>query len=206
MDIKMARMKRTYPAFTFIESVRILKKAFPRYFQNYTPDLHTGETAALLAMLEKGCILCSHHDFQPVETLPAELQSEAERIAEVLRKKTYARVLRNVLHVFSEYRPDLSRSKCGALFYPELKLYACVGYLTPKNLLRLFADPDCEQVAVLVITATWKRKSHYLLFERGGSWEEYIRLAKSFDLAFPELRSLRASENAEPALPGDSMQ
>jgi hypothetical protein len=177
-------MEQTYGNFTFGESMHILKMAFSRYFKNYALDVQTGETAALLTLLEKGCIKCSSHGFQLVKNLSEETESTVDQLAETLRKKSYSRILCNALHVFSEYRPDMSRVKYGALFYPELKLYICVGYLTPKVLLCLFAEPDCEQVAVFAAMAKWERKNYYLLFEHSGPWEDYGRVASCFGLPY----------------------
>jgi hypothetical protein len=177
-------MEQTYGDFTFGESMRILKMAFSRYYKNYALNVQSGETAALLTMLERGCIKCSSHSFQLVKNLTEGTQAEVDQMAGVLRKKSYSRILCNALHVFSEHQPDMSRVKYGALYYPDLKLYTCVGYLTPKVLLCLFAEPDCEQVAVFAAMAKWERKNHYLLFERSGPWEEYSRVAKSCNLPF----------------------
>jgi hypothetical protein len=169
--------------FTFGESMRLLKMAFPRYFQNNALNVQSGETAALLALLEKGHIQCGSRGYHPAKN-PEELQDKAKRIAGVLRKSSYIRALRNALHVFSGYQPDLLRTMCGALYYPELKLYVFVSYLTPKTLLSLFAEPDCEQVAVFTAMAKWGRKNHYLLFKRCGPWAEFGQLVQSFDLPF----------------------
>jgi hypothetical protein len=169
--------------FTFGESMRILKMAFPRYFQNNALNVQSGETAALLALLEKGYIQCGNRGFHPPKN-SKELQAQAERLAGALRKSSYTRSLRNALHVFSGSQPDLLRTMHGALYYPELKRYIYVSYLTPKTLLSLFANPECEQVAVFTAMAKWGRKNHYLLFKRGGSWAEFNQCIQEFDLSF----------------------
>ncbi|MDR1131751.1 MAG: hypothetical protein LBL15_04970 [Oscillospiraceae bacterium] len=168
-------MEPAYNEFTFGESVRILKMAFPRYFRSHTLNAQSGETAALLALLEKGCIKCGSIGFRPEKNPSARILAEAERLAEVLHKSSYIRAFRKVLHIFSGYWIDLLKTKNGALYYPELKLFVCVGYLTPKALLSLFAEPDCEQVAIFTAMAKWGRRNHYLLFRRGAAWEEFRR-------------------------------
>jgi hypothetical protein len=182
--------------FTFGESMRILKMTFPRYFQNNALNVQSGETAALLALLEKGYIQCGSCGFRPPKN-PKELQEQAERLAGALRKSSYIRALRNALHVFSRYQPDLLRTMHGALYYPDLKLYLYVSYLTPKTLLSLFANPDCEQMAVFTAMAKWGRKNHYLLFKRNGSWAEFNQCIQEFELSFLNPQSQVAPDTGD---------
>jgi hypothetical protein len=174
-------MRRTYSEFAFGESLRILKMAFPRYFQTCTLDVQSGETAALLTMLERGFIKCGAVGFQKSKKTAADVLTEAEQLAEILHKSSYTRALRNMVHAFSEYQYDLLRTRNGALYYPELKLYACVSYLTPKVLLKLLSEPDCEQVAVFTTMAKWGYKNHYLQFRRAGSWRDVNRITRNMD-------------------------
>ncbi|MDR1131911.1 MAG: hypothetical protein LBL15_05790, partial [Oscillospiraceae bacterium] len=58
-------------------------------------------------------------------------------------------------------------------YCPKLKLYVYVSYLTPKTLLGLLAQPDCEQVAVFIGLAKWGRRNHYLLFRRVGTGKAF---------------------------------
>jgi hypothetical protein len=157
---------------TLVENLRTIKMAFPRYFRNNAFDVRDEGIAAVLALLEKGTIQCACQKFEPVKA-SAELQAQAKRLAEVLRQSSYVLALRNALHVYSGYQFDLFGTIHSALYYPEIKLYAYTGYLTPKTLLDLLAKPECEQVAVFTGMAKWGRRNHYLLFRRTGAWEEY---------------------------------
>jgi hypothetical protein len=187
-------MERTDNQFTVGDALRILNLAFPRYFQLNPFDAGTGEVAVLLALLEKGYVRCDRHDFQPPQK-PGELQAQAERLAGVLRQNSYIRVLRNALHVFSEYQPDLLETLYGALYYPDLKLYVHVSYLTPKTLLSLLAEPACEQVAVFTGVAKGGRKNRYMLFKRVITYKEYDRFVQNPD--HPETCTLPEEEKEE---------
>lgn len=188
-DEKGTRMERPYSESTVGESMRILKMAFSRYFKNYALNVQAGETGALLAMLEDGAIKCSCIGFQLIKKLPDEVQEEMEGLAEKLRKRSYSRILYNALNVFSDYRYTAGQVKYGALYYPDLKMYLCIGYLTPKILLKLLTEPDCEQVAVFAAMAKWERKNQYLVFEHGASREEFNRQLQRFELPFLKNRS-----------------
>jgi hypothetical protein len=174
-------MERLNGETTLGESMRILKIAFPQYFKNYTLNMQAVETDALMTMLKKGYIKCNSIGFSPIKNIPDEIQIEVGKLAETLRKKSYAHILRNALNVFSDYSYDSNQAKYGALYYPDLKMYLCIGYLTPKILLKLFTEPDCEQMAVFATMAKWERKNRYLLFEYGTTQEEFKRQMKSFE-------------------------
>jgi hypothetical protein len=175
--------EQVHGVLSFGEGVRILKMAFPRYFRNNPKNMHSGETMTLLEMLEKGYIQCDTCMFQPGKTSD-DLQEQAERLAEILHQSSYAGVLRSALDVFSEHQPDLHRMMHGALYYPNLKLYAYVSYLTPKTLLGLMAQSDCEQVAVFTALAKWGHRKYYLLFKRCEPWTKFSQRIKSYDLPF----------------------
>jgi hypothetical protein len=161
------------------ENMWILKIAFSRYFKNHDLDMQSGEMAMLLTMLEKGSIKCGSYSFSSVKTLPDKVETEVKRLAEILRKKSYVRSLRHVLHVFSEYRYDLSQLNNKVLYYSKLKLCVSIDYLSPRTLLCLLAELNCKQVAVFTRMAKWDHENHYLLFERSGSWKEFSRFAKT---------------------------
>jgi hypothetical protein len=188
------KMEKTDNQFTLDDALRILSLAFPRYFQLNPFDERSSETAMLLALLQKGYIQCVSQRFQPAKK-PEELQAQAERLAGVLRQNSYIRILRSALHVFSEYQPDLLGTMYGALYYPELKLYVYVSYLTPKTLLNLFAEPACEQVAVFTGIAKGGRKNRYMLFKRVIAWEEYDRFVQN--QVCPEPSALSDAETKE---------
>jgi hypothetical protein len=144
------------------EAIRVLRMAFAQYYGRYGFDAQSGETALLLDMLLQGCLRCVKTESPVMEDLPEKTLAEAKRMSEILRKRSYERLLRRVAYAFDGYDPYMTRD--GALYYPDLKTYVYAGYLTPKTLLDLLAQPECEQVAVFGENMKRIRRADYLLF------------------------------------------
>jgi hypothetical protein len=148
------------------EAIRALRMAFARYYELHGFDAQSGETALLLDMLQRGRLRARCVESPSLKELPEKAAAEAERMSGILRKRSYERLLRRAAYAFGEYSYDPYMTRDGALYYPELKTYVYAGYLTPKTLLDLLAQPECGQVAVFGETMKRTHRDDYLLFTR----------------------------------------
>ena len=123
------------------------------------------ETKLLLFLLQYDYVKVFECTYTPKQDFSEESMRHANYVADVLRKRSAHRSLYDALDIFSSYAPDLSHSKKGFLFYPDLKAYIRCGDLTPKKLLELFETEDCEKVILFPDASISDTEDVYFTFE-----------------------------------------
>jgi hypothetical protein len=110
------------------ETVKVLKAACRTYYdQHGFPG--GAESEELLELLVSGNLRFGSAECgDPAKDGTADA-GEAERLAAALSRRSQLYMVRAALHVFAGYAYDLSCSRRGALYYPGLQLYACIGLL-----------------------------------------------------------------------------
>jgi len=107
---------------------------------------NAGETRLLFMLLQCEAMKIYECDCLYKSRFEEEFQREADKIADILQKRSVKHPLYNALHMLSEYTPDLNRTLHNALYYPELKAYLRCGDLSPEKLFDLLAAGDCDKV------------------------------------------------------------